>query len=89
MLRIRSAAWLAPFFALLLIRCAAPPPEPVAVRPLVPVVLRTCQGPPAVPAADDTDAALALYIVDLDAAGQDCRDKLAAAVAAINGAVAP
>ena len=44
------------------------------LRPVVPVSLLTCQPQPAPPEGDDT--ALALWIVDLAAAGEDCRGRL-------------
>jgi predicted small lipoprotein YifL len=51
------------------------PPERVLVTP--PALLLECQGAPAVPDAD-TQRAVAAYLVQLEAAGADCRSKLAA-----------
>jgi hypothetical protein len=69
----RLPACLAVLSAPLLTACANPAP-PVLLRPVVPVSLLTCQPQPAPPEGDDT--ALALWIVDLAAAGEDCRGRL-------------
>ena len=63
----------------LLARCA-PAPEPVVVRPSVPRALLTCQAAPVPPDLNVPrwDEVLANYLLDLGAAGQDCRTKLAA-----------
>ena len=69
----RLPAWLVLLCAPLWTACANPGP-PVLVRPVVPVSLLTCQPQPVPPDGDDT--ALALWIVDLAAAGEDCRGRL-------------
>lgn len=48
---------------------------PVVVRQKVPPSLLACQPQPAPPEAAD-DQALALFILDLAAAGDDCRGRL-------------
>ena len=59
--------------AMLFQGCGASPP--VLVRQVIPPSLLSCQPQPAPPdEADDT--ALALWIVDLAAAGDDCRGRL-------------
>jgi len=60
--------WLLPWTA-----CAGPPP--VLVRQPVPPSLLACQPQPDPPASPD-DTTLALWIVDLAAAGEDCRARL-------------
>lgn len=72
--RHRLHAWPALLCALLSTACASPGP-PVLVRTVVPPSLLACQPAPAPPdGADDT--ALALWIVDIAAAGDDCRGRL-------------
>lgn len=55
--------------------CAGPA-APVLVRPEVPAALLECQPQPAPPSPLRDDADLAYFIVDLAAAGADCRAKL-------------
>jgi len=55
--------------------CGAPPPA--LLRHQVPPSLLACQPQPQPPDAGTTDTALALWIVDLAAAGDDCRGRLA------------
>lgn len=50
-------------------------PSPALVRPAVPASLLACQPQPAPPDGPD-DSALALWILDLAAAGEDCRARL-------------
>jgi len=65
--------------ALLLTGCAGNPPNVVeAPRLTVPVSLLSCAEQPDPPAAGADDTALARWILDLAAAGDDCRGKLAA-----------
>lgn len=59
---------------LLLPACA--PPAPVMVRQEVPAALLECQPQPVPPDPLRDDADLAYFIVDLAAAGADCRAKL-------------
>ncbi len=63
----------------LLTRCA-PAPEPVVVRPDVPATLLTCEAAPVAPDLNVPrwDQVLAGYLLDLGAAGDDCRAKLRA-----------
>ena len=58
--------------------CCSPPPEPVVVRPPVPASLLTCAPAPKPPALNIPrwDEALANYLLDLGAAGADCRAHL-------------
>lgn len=51
------------------------PSVPVLVRQEVPVSLLACQAQPEPPDGQD-DQALALWILDLAAAGEDCRSRL-------------
>ncbi len=53
---------------------------PVVVKPTVPPALLACAAQPAAPSLTGPrwDLALALFIVDLSAAGADCRAKLGA-----------
>jgi len=53
--------------------CASVPPAP---PPEIPAQLLTCAPAPEVPGEGATQRDLALFILDLDAAGQDCRAKL-------------
>ena len=53
----------------------APPPERVLVEP--PEPLMRCAGAPVVPDAE-TQREVAEYLVRLESAGADCREKLAA-----------
>jgi len=69
----RLPACLAVLCALHLTGCANPGP-PVLLRPVVPASLLICQPQPVPPNSDDT--ALALWIMDLAAAGEDCRGRL-------------
>jgi hypothetical protein len=64
----------------LLARCAPPAPEPVVVRPEVPASLLTCAAAPVPPDLNVPrwDQVLAGYLLDLGAAGDDCRAKLSA-----------
>ena len=57
--------------------CASPGP-PVLVRPDVPASLLACAAEPLAPDLDAPgwDRTLALWIVDLAAAGEDCRGRL-------------
>ena len=52
------------------------PSRPVLLPPVVPPSLLACQPQPAPPDPVD-DTALALWIVDLALAGEDCRGRLA------------
>lgn len=77
-----SAAPLALICALPLMACADSPPVPPPVqirveRVTVPAELLTCQAAPPVPDARD-QAEVADYVVDLWAAGDDCRAKVRA-----------
>ena len=63
-------------FAPLWTGCAAPAPEPVLVKLSVPPSLLACQSQPVPPDPMKNDADLAYFIVDLAAAGDDCRQKL-------------
>lgn len=64
--------------------CASP--EPIVtteyVRPVIPPQLRDCAAEPP-PPEDITDRAVALWLLDLVAAGADCRHRLAALVEAV------
>ena len=66
--------------ATLLAGCGANrPSSDTLIAPRVSPLLLACQSAPTAPDATSyTDVDLASYIVDLFAAGQDCRDKLAA-----------
>ena len=66
--------WLAPVFPLCLTACEK---QVVVERIPVPAKWLTCAPQPG-PPADNTDRAVAGFIVDLVAAGQDCRDTVAA-----------
>lgn len=48
------------------------------IAPEVPAGLLTCMPEPALPAADVDDVGLALWIVELRRAGQDCRGRVEA-----------
>lgn len=64
---------------LLLMGCASNPPVIAeAPRRTVPASLLSCAAQPQPPAAFVDDTALAHWILDLAAAGDDCRGKLAA-----------
>ena len=69
---------LVPLCALFSTGCASPPVPVALPRPSIPASLLTCQPQPEPPRPDVTDAVLAGWIVDLAAAGQDCRDRLRA-----------
>ena len=58
--------------------CCSLPPEPVVVRPPVPASLLTCAPAPTPPDLNVPrwDEVLANYLLDLGAAGEDCRAKL-------------
>ncbi|MFA9204863.1 MAG: hypothetical protein ACEQSH_00245 [Bacteroidia bacterium] len=60
--------------SLVLTACATPARLAV-VRQEVPPSLLVCQEQPAPPASPD-DTALALWLLDLAAAGEDCRSRL-------------
>ena len=70
---------LLPLLCVLLARCAAAP-EPTLVRPDVPPQLLTCAQAPAPPDLNVArwDEVLANWVLDLSAAGADCRAKLRA-----------
>jgi hypothetical protein len=72
----------------LLTRCA-PAPEPVVVRPEVPASLLTCAAAPVAPDLGGArwDQVLAGYLLDLGAAGEDCRAKLRAVGRLVVGAL--
>lgn len=70
----RLPAWPALLCVPLWTACASPGP-PVLVRPEVPASLLTCQPAPDPPDTGD-DTALALWLVELAAAGDDCRGRL-------------
>ncbi len=84
-LPLLRAAFLLPCCALLT-RCA-PAPEPVMVRPVVPASLLACAASPAAPDLNVArwDQVLAGYLLDLDAAGADCRAKLGAVAKLVGG----
>lgn len=63
---------------LLLTACAGQPVVTEAPRLVVPPSLLSCQEQPQPPADGADDTALAHWILDLAAAGDDCRGKLAA-----------
>ena len=71
-------ALLPPLFALLSTGCASPPRIVEAPRLIVPASLLACADQPNPPAPFNDDAQLAGWIVDLAAAGDDCRERLAA-----------
>lgn len=52
------------------------PVAPQVIAPEIPASLLTCSPEPTVPAADVDDTGLALWIVELRRAGQDCRGRL-------------
>ena len=56
--------------------CSAPPPERVVVSP--PAELLSCRAAPIGPAGEYSQADVARFVLRLDAAGQDCREKLEA-----------
>ena len=61
--------------AIALSACAGKPPVETVVPP---EILLTCKAAPAAPTTATRQSEVAGYIVRLHAAGQDCRDKLAA-----------
>lgn len=63
--------------------CGAAPG--LLVRQEVPQALLACQAAPAPPQAPFDDQALALWIVDLAAAGEDCRSRLASVKELLDG----
>ena len=76
---MRLSQWLA-LPVLLFVWCltgCAGPAAPVLVRQEVPAALLECQPQPVPPSPLRDDADLAYFIVDLAAAGADCRAKLA------------
>jgi hypothetical protein len=71
------AALTALLSALLLTGCADTPPQvALAPRPDVPPDLLACQDQPEPPDQFREDADLAYWIIDLAAAGDDCRSRL-------------
>ena len=76
-------AWLFLLSLLLLMGCGGRPAALVHLE--VPPPLLACQPAPAPPARDADDQALALWIVDLSAAGEDCRSRLRAVKDLLNG----
>lgn len=64
-------------WSLPLLACGGPG-APVLVRQEVPAALLVCQPAPPPPDEPFDDQQLALWLVDLAAAGEDCRTKLAA-----------
>jgi hypothetical protein len=62
----------------LLAACSSPAPMPVVVRPDVPASLLACAAAPVPPDLNVPrwDQVLAGYLLDLGAAGDDCRAKL-------------
>lgn len=64
-----------PALPCVLLLTACGPGAPVVVRQPVPPSLLVCQPQPEPPASPD-DTALALWLVDLAAAGEDCRARL-------------
>ena len=58
--------------------CATQPAAVRFLRPTVPAELQACLPRPPVPADDAPLADIAAYMLLLDEAGSDCRDKLAA-----------
>lgn len=81
MSRSRLPAWVALLLPLLLLACG--PGPPVLVRHQVPASLLQCQPQPDPPASPD-DTGLALWIVDLAAAGEDCRARLGSVKGLLN-----
>ena len=72
-------------FAGLLTACAspaAPAPEIRLVKPSIPSSLLACLPRPPIPDAT-SQRAVALLLVKIDSAGDDCRQKLAAVVKAL------
>jgi hypothetical protein len=76
----RRRAVLFPLLCCVLLTRCAPAPEPVVVRPEVPPTLLTCAAAPVAPDLNGPrwDQVLAGYLLDLGAAGDDCRAKLLA-----------
>lgn len=74
MCRLRPPARLLLLLLLPLTACEAGPA--VLVRQEVPPPLLACRPAPEPPPDPMTDTALALWIVDLSAAGEDCRTRL-------------
>ena len=87
--RPRRVALLLPLLCVPLARCA-PAPEPTLVRPAVPPALLACAPAPAAPDLNVPrwDQVLGRYLLDLGAAGADCRGKLRA-VGRLLAGVAP
>ena len=82
--RIPSPAALPLLSALLLTGCGGPPALVEAPRLSVPASLLACSDQPEPPDASAGDTALAHWILDLAAAGDDCRGKLAAVAKVLN-----
>ena len=61
--------WLLPLAA-----CATP--QAVVVRQEVPPAMLACQAAPPPPPPTADDQALALWLVDMAASGEDCRNRL-------------
>lgn len=70
----RMPAWLPLPWLLLSTGCGDP--QAVMVRQVVPPPLLACQAAPVPPPPTADDQALALWLVDLAAAGEDCRNRL-------------
>ena len=70
----RSAVSALLLFCGLSTACATP--EPVVVRQVIPPALLSCQPEPEPPAVLRDDSELAYWVIDLAAAGADCRAKL-------------
>lgn len=78
MLRQRATrVWLALLWLPLLLGCAGETPAVRVERVEVPPSLLTCAARPAVPELLRSDADLAVLLLDMDEAGEDCRSRLA------------
>lgn len=81
----RSPRLALPLLLLLLPWMGCGPAPALLVRQEVPPALLACQAAPPPPPAPFDDQALALWIVDLATAGEDCRSRLAAVKGLIDG----
>ncbi len=73
--RAPRPAWPALSFALALTACALPAPAPPPPALALSQGLLVCRERPSVPLLEQ-DADLMLWILDLDEAGEDCRQRL-------------
>lgn len=71
----RPLALILPLFALALQGCASGPPVVLVDRPRPPDLLLSCRASPPQPEMR-TDADLAIHILDIEDAGDDCRSRL-------------